>query len=65
MMENDVTDLRLDFDRIFAQNLTPSGQFNQADYLPLHFIYKHAAVTNLSDLCLALNCSGKAGETVI
>lgn len=59
MMENDVTDLRLDFDRIFAQNLTPSGQFNQADYLPLHFIYTNAAVTNLSDLCLALNCSGK------
>ena len=59
MMENDVTDLRGDFDRIFAQNLTPSGRFDDEYYLPLNFIYKKRAVTNLSELCLRLNCSGK------
>ena len=59
MMENDVTDLNGRFERIFAQNLTPSGQFNQEDYLPLHFIYTSPSVTNLSALCYQLNCTGK------
>ena len=59
MMENDVTDLAGRFERIFAQNLTPSGQFNQEDYLPLHFIYTSPSVTNLSALCYQLNCTGE------